>query len=712
MRIIDGIAYRPSGQLASMAYGNGVATTWTYDARQRLETLRTVGAGASAGKDLIRYSYAFDPASNVTAIEDLRADAPPGTPRHDTQRFGYDGLHRIVSYQLSAPGNPSADFGQIGFGWDRLGNMLLQTANFDVMDRGRSVTNLGILSYGGAAGASNRNGRGPTDPPGPHALTAANDGSGTRSYPYDANGNMTNVDGLAATWDFKDRLARIEDAVMRADYIYDYSDRRITKKVVSKVVGATGTTAPTEITHYVSRLFEVRPPGQATKYVFAGDQRVAEVTGTFDATAERIQRLVLPVGWNLVSIAVQASDASGQLGVASNAAITSAFRWNPVSRTYDPIGAGTPLPAGSVAWIHTTAPLVLSVRGTYSPPTSVQLAAGGQFVPSAGLEAASIDAALPPGVEVWAHDVLIDRWRRRLFGLPVDLADLPPFLGPGQALFISSASVSSFTIPNADTRLRFHHPDHLGSIHIISTASGGIHEERGYLPFGEPRIAQLESVSAASGSKYQFTGKERDQESGLQYLEARLLAPALARFLSVDPLSQEPRAILGRPQAGNSYSYSMNRPLNMIDPSGRSPVLSDFSFSYSNDQPSGAMNMHLGFQPNELAPGFYANFEISAGKDRFTSTTDVGLEWFGLSAGSREERNLVTGELARSFYFEMELQQFDPATGLIGPAKVSVPQMIRDISSDDATFQTLPESIRIDIPSGVDPMMDSWLSDQ
>lgn len=570
LRVIDGIAYRASGQLDSMIYGNGVVTTWTYDSSQRLQTLRTVGASATAGQDLLRYSYSFDPVSNVTAIEDLRAGVLPGTPRHDTQRFGYDGLHRIVAYQLSAPGNPAADFGRIGFGWDRLGNMLLQTATFDVMDRGRSVTNLGLLSYGGAAGASNRNGRGPSDPPGPHALTSANDGSGTRAYPYDANGNMTNIDGLAATWDFKDRLVRLEDTVMRADYVYDRSDQRITKKVVSKVVGAVGTSPPTQVTHYVSRLFEVRPPGQATKFVFAGDQRVAEVTGTLDLSADRVQRLGLVPGWNLVSIAVQAADAVGQLGLASNATITSAYRWNPGTRAYDAINAGASLSAGSVVWVYSTAPLVLSVRGSYSPPTAAAVPAGGQFVPSAGLETIALASALPVSGEAWIYDAQIGKWRRRAAGLPAALADLPPFLGPGEVVYVTTASAASVSLSPANASLRFHHPDYLGSTHVITDGEGRLVEEAAYLPFGAPRLRTAGTDFGLPGTNYLYTGKERDSESGIQYFEARYLDGPLARFLSVDPAGINTQLDdLKRPQLLHAYSYSRNNPINYVDPTGR-----------------------------------------------------------------------------------------------------------------------------------------------
>jgi hypothetical protein len=45
---------------------------------------------------------------------------------------------------------------------------------------------------------------------------------------------MTDIDGLHCTWDFKDRLVEVEDDKMRAEYRYDYTDRRVIKRVWPK----------------------------------------------------------------------------------------------------------------------------------------------------------------------------------------------------------------------------------------------------------------------------------------------------------------------------------------------------------------------------------------------------------------------------------------------------------------------------------------------
>jgi RHS repeat-associated protein len=65
-------------------------------------------------------------------------------------------------------------------------------------------------------------------------------------------------------------------------------------------------------------------------------------------------------------------------------------------------------------------------------------------------------------------------------------------------------------------------------------------------------------------TRYKFTGQEWDAETGLYYYNARYYDPKLARFTSADTIVPEPL----NPQALNRYSYCINNPINLIDPSG------------------------------------------------------------------------------------------------------------------------------------------------
>jgi len=65
---------------------------------------------------------------------------------------------------------------------------------------------------------------------------------------------------------------------------------------------------------------------------------------------------------------------------------------------------------------------------------------------------------------------------------------------------------------------------------------------------------------------YQFTGKERDAESGLDDFGARYNSSAMGRFMSPDP--DNAGAIDEDPQTWNAYSYARNNPLRYTDPDG------------------------------------------------------------------------------------------------------------------------------------------------
>ena len=67
--------------------------------------------------------------------------------------------------------------------------------------------------------------------------------------------------------------------------------------------------------------------------------------------------------------------------------------------------------------------------------------------------------------------------------------------------------------------------------------------------------------------RQQFTLKERDNETGLDYFGARYYGSTQGRFTSVDPVFISARRMIN-PQIWNLYSYVGNNPLNATDPTG------------------------------------------------------------------------------------------------------------------------------------------------
>lgn len=93
-----------------------------------------------------------------------------------------------------------------------------------------------------------------------------------------------------------------------------------------------------------------------------------------------------------------------------------------------------------------------------------------------------------------------------------------------------------------------------------------------YLPFGEEAFAGTGGLTlqtgyaTGDGVRQKFTQKERDTETGLDYFNARYYAGTLGRFTSPDP--QIASSKLEIPQSWNRYSYCINNPVVLTDPSG------------------------------------------------------------------------------------------------------------------------------------------------
>jgi RHS repeat-associated protein len=89
--------------------------------------------------------------------------------------------------------------------------------------------------------------------------------------------------------------------------------------------------------------------------------------------------------------------------------------------------------------------------------------------------------------------------------------------------------------------------------------------------------------SAGNTAKFrQFTGKERDSESGLDYFGARYYGGALGRWTSPDSINLTDDRLMSPSNTINKYVYGGNNPFEYIDPDGR-----DITLFYTNEGPAG-----------------------------------------------------------------------------------------------------------------------------
>ncbi|MBI2926733.1 MAG: type VI secretion system tube protein Hcp [Verrucomicrobia bacterium] len=318
-------------------------------------------------------------------------------------------------------------------------------------------------------------------------------------------------------------------------------------------------------TVYVGKHFEVRDHDQPVKYVFNGETRVARITGSLSTTA-RVQRLRLRAGWNLCSILVDGAP------LPAIPALEAVFRWNPEARDYARLAPGETIKSGTVLWLKSESDLVLSLLGNYEERASATpVPAGGRFVAGPGLEVWVLQ--LPPGVTVWKFDSTTRRWQSGFAGDLASVSDLPLTLAPGDAIYVHADDRAELTTPDPALRIAYYHQDHVGSSSAITDAEGALVEERAFYPFGgtrhEERLQRIET-------HYQFTQKERDAETGLDYFGARYFTAVPGRFISVDPRLSKHRfkdagsaaEFLKNPQRLNHYAYAVNNSLRFIDPDG------------------------------------------------------------------------------------------------------------------------------------------------
>ena len=121
-----------------------------------------------------------------------------------------------------------------------------------------------------------------------------------------------------------------------------------------------------------------------------------------------------------------------------------------------------------------------------------------------------------------------------------------------------------------DTKgLHFQLADPLGTRRVQTNYQGVVEEYIQSLPFGDnlnPVIPSGAPSTADDATEHHFTGKERDTESGNDDFGARYYSSAMARFLSPDPFLNSGRP--DDPQTWNRYSYALNNPLMIVDPTG------------------------------------------------------------------------------------------------------------------------------------------------
>ena len=107
--------------------------------------------------------------------------------------------------------------------------------------------------------------------------------------------------------------------------------------------------------------------------------------------------------------------------------------------------------------------------------------------------------------------------------------------------------------------IRYQFGNHIGSASLELDDQAQIISYEEYSPYGSSTYQAVRSQTETA-KRYRYTGKERDEESGLYYHAARYCAAWVGRWTSADP-----RSLV---DGVNVYAYTRGNPAKYIDPAG------------------------------------------------------------------------------------------------------------------------------------------------
>lgn len=435
-----------------------------------------------------------------------------------TQNFQFDSLNRLVS--------ATGKYGAESYTYDSIGN---------VKQKG-NIT----LSY--------------SDSLKPYRVTSySSELAGSTNYSYDNSGNIVGRGGDNLAYDAFGKLVDIQPYAGgdRIRMNYGFDGVRVKKSRDADV----------SIEYYPDQSYEVvRKPGQPdthTLYIrgLSGDlvsQLARQDANLISASAPRNSNILAKAYWNsdfekFVDVGKSniygfLFDTRGKLSFRYDLLVwglmfLTAYYW--FWKNKEKIGEFTN------SHLTSFAPLLLIVM-VFSTANNC-----GIFIPNQGEE----------GVPPWAL-------------IPIGNTNgIPSIDSPGDGSGGGSGSVGGTPIPG----MIFFHPDHLGSISMVTGGEGSILTGGdlggasliSYKPYGE--IDRTNS-SGPDIFRYKYTGQQEDRESSLYYYKARYFDPKIGRFLQADSMISV-NSIHGM----NRYMYVDGNPIRFNDPSGNQGAVAKFN---------------------------------------------------------------------------------------------------------------------------------------
>lgn len=214
----------------------------------------------------------------------------------------------------------------------------------------------------------------------------------------------------------------------------------------------------------------------------------------------------------------------------------------------------------------------------------------------------------------------------------------------------------------AQQAIRYQVGTHLGSAGLELDEQAQIISYEEYAPFGSSTYQAVRSQTERA-KRYRYTGRERDEESGLYYHGTRYYAPWLGKWTAADRV--------GLADGVNVYAYTNNNALKLVDPSGTngaSPKVMGES-TYGASVPKNLGTNVQGDHPIQVilrkleSLGDY-NRAVSKAEKEFVILAETGKGLFHTELGKLQldiARRKIAGDLYQGI--KSALESYAKATG-------------------------------------------------
>lgn len=560
--------------------------TLTYDAAGNV-TQRTDTAGrvtSSAYDDLNRVisstdadnkttTFEYDALSRLTALVDARSQR---------YRFNYDALGRLKHVRRGTA--------LMTFTYDAVGNRKHRTDyngaltdyTYDGLNRLKTITypDTTTVSYtydklSRLQTATNENGTVDFDYNKMNRLTSVTDVFGqTVDYNYDANGNRTKLSlntALVATYryDAVNRLTKLLDGAGAAfTFDYDATNNLTQKKAPNNVKTRYQYDGMDRLTRLTDTKGMATVQDRQYQYNEASQiTQIAEPSITRSYTYDAVDRLTSALYTNLAQS--PENYVYDSVGNRTSSQLSASYGYQPFNRMTN----------------TSTATFVYDANGNLTSKTD----GTGTRTFAWDFENRLKQVTLPNGNTVgYKYDAIGRRIQRAGTG-----GDSTNFIYDGQDvvkdLNSDGSTVDYVNGPGIDNKLRltdsrlaasgplYFLQDHLGSTTALTNSAGVVTSQINYDSFGNPS-------AGATLTRYTYTGREFDSDTGLYYYRARWYDPQVGRFISEDPI--------GLAGGINQFAYVGNNPQNAKDPSGLYEIDVHYYLTYFLAMRTGCFSPH------------------------------------------------------------------------------------------------------------------------